>query len=269
MGQRIIQGVPGNVVAQEIPLAERRVHWRDIIELDVRDPTLRTRIEGVLDYLEKTKVGYTLNDPKGALLGMGQLSGQDMFRQISLLKNRYESDGTMASVQKQNYMPHGKFVIRQDDTPYDGTEKTRPVTGVLRGTNNPVVINMPTDYLKGARLRNADGTTHPLTIDQSVIHELTHVALQTGNEAQPLANATLFIRAMGGDAQGTLIFKKNSNVTPSNPSGYETLYDKISAAPKRIGILNEFDQNRSDMTPVALIADTTLGSPVVTTAMKF
>ena len=267
MGQRSAQLTIGNIASQSLTPGEIKTRWRDIFEVDAKDPALKARIEGTLDHLEKTKVTYTLNDAQGRMAGLGQVSGQDLFTRIAQLKNRYDRDGITAELTKQGFLPHGKFLIRETDVSYDGTSRTAPVTGVRKGTSDPATILMPSDYLKGAQLRQQDGTFRPLTIDQAVIHELGHFAFQTGNETQPNNIANVFVRSMGGTASGDLIYKKNSNVTAANPSGYVTLYDKVSGIKPRADAGQEFDLNKEALTP-ALLASAEIASGPAFSPMK-
>lgn len=255
--QELKFSVPGILPPEQIP-----TRWRDILEVDIRDTALKIRVEGFLDYLEKTKFSFGTENAATGRLGTGQISGQDILGNIAALKSRYDRDGISAELKNRRdpnstggvYMPNGKFAIRQNDRLFNVSDRTTyPLTALTATKNNPdgapAIIRIPPDYLKGAQFRGTDGRLYPASVDETVMHELVHLAYQSKAEDTPMALTRILAMGMGVPplSSGQIEFRRNSNVTAANPTGYTTLYDKPAARPR--ARIDELRENRDEIAP--------------------
>jgi hypothetical protein len=224
--------------ASSILSIEPKIRWRDLIHLDIKDPKLKTHVEGFLDFLEKSSFPYDFLDPSTGLTATRHFSGQEVFKGIRNVMGMYRQAGRqlfdfMQKAYKQKNIEYveGKFTITDYNGPYQSNEETSACTAHADPQGHiPLFIQIGREYLKGGKQLGVDGKNHPVTVDGVVMHELTHLFTQSTNEARPVQIENIVTVAMGAvqRASRKMIFKRKGN------GGYCTLYDKQLPAPTSI-----------------------------------
>ncbi len=156
-----------------------QIRWRDHIELDISDRDLKVRVETFLDHLERASFDYARLDPDSGQIIPETLSGQDLLRDIASRRDLYERSGIAQVLADAGVMGDDhKFVIAQHDRPFDGTVQNGANTAFasIEGRNYPLRIELGTDYLQGAQYFDANGQTHPVSVEGVVANEIGHLA---------------------------------------------------------------------------------------------
>jgi hypothetical protein len=210
---------------RELSAKEIKVQWRDVLKIDISDPVLKRHVEGYLDKLQKSAFKYEVLDPSSEKKTVKELSGQEILQRLQNTQAAYLDPQLKDHMSR--FMQDGKLVIKSHNTPFNGTAQTGCNTAFLTADGSvPVMINLGTDYLRGARVRNTDGTTSPVTVDAALTNELAHMAFKTSDDNFSDMIENIVVIAMGGkqrmnSTQAQIEFQRGGNFS------YQTLYDKL------------------------------------------
>lgn len=218
---------------------EPDIRWRDLFDLNIPNDNFRKRAVTFLDLFEKAAFCYNTLDPQTQTIEARYLSGQDILQEVAARRQKVRQ--LMAAVERgdtgpakeirdlfaeQHIIKTGKYPIIQHDLLYDGTDQTECFTrhATIPGIGTfPWFITIGADYLKGTKYKGADGKFHSISVDQALVHEITHLAYATLEEETPRTVEAIVIAAMGAvhrASSGEVEFSRGSN------GGFQSLAHK-------------------------------------------
>ncbi|MGQ0526748.1 MAG: hypothetical protein ACT4OY_01765 [Alphaproteobacteria bacterium] len=205
-----------------------KVSWTDVIELQIQDPELKTGVERFLNVLESNAFPYDEAAPEDhSKITRKNFSPQEeIFARLATAKKLYDETGLSDTFIKMGMMSsQKKFVIRQHDRLFDGKAENGANTLNVQmpgKTKFPAMVEMGSDYLKGAQYTGADGRKYPVSLEGVIANELFHLAygmedrsgLGISDEAYSNRIESIIVTALGGaqrNESSLIDFTRNSN----------------------------------------------------------
>lgn len=201
--------------------------WRDLFELDIQDEELRLKVGAFLDFFQCCAFRYTRRDSANVEHDEW-FPAQVLLNHLAERKEAVYASQDVRQHERAGIMRNGKFLIKQDNSPHDGSVEIKPCA-IAMGEEGPAGITLPPHYFHGAYYTTLNGKIYPVSIDAALTRLLAVVALPSNKK---FAESVESVVVTAISADHTRDFNKPIIFYDGTVRNYETLFDRIDEPPQ-------------------------------------